>query len=297
MTARFEDHILGPDTHANLPAAASTPKRALYECTTHSKIYYNDGSAWQDWATLAGAAIIPAGGTSGQVLAKNSGTDYDTHWVAASGGGSGTGYPPGSADIPPVSPNAKDDEFDGTSTVTWTSTPTAPNAWDINTTRAHHAYLKASGSGAALVGKYQAVPASYPYTITAKVTSTGRSNYHRTGGIFVAAASPTGSSNAVYLGGEFSTSMQSGRILQTLGGTYTSQTIGYLINHFAPLYMKMKVNSATSIDMWVSVDGYSWMRVETAYNPGFTPGVMGMICNEESAGGGVEAFYDFFRIT
>ena len=31
---------------------------------------------------------VPTGGTTGQVLAKNSGTDYDTHWVTGGGGGS-----------------------------------------------------------------------------------------------------------------------------------------------------------------------------------------------------------------
>ena len=32
---------------------------------------------------------VPAGGTAGQVLAKKSGTDYDTEWVNQSGGGAG----------------------------------------------------------------------------------------------------------------------------------------------------------------------------------------------------------------
>lgn len=52
MAARFKDHILGPDTHANLPSATATPAGALFECTTHSKIYKNSGTAWGDWATL-----------------------------------------------------------------------------------------------------------------------------------------------------------------------------------------------------------------------------------------------------
>lgn len=34
------------------------------------------------------ARNVPAGGTTGQILAKNSNTDYDTEWVADSGGGS-----------------------------------------------------------------------------------------------------------------------------------------------------------------------------------------------------------------
>ena len=38
---------------------------------------------------------VPAGGTAGQVLAKKSGTDYDTEWTDAGGGGGGTGTPAG----------------------------------------------------------------------------------------------------------------------------------------------------------------------------------------------------------
>jgi hypothetical protein len=39
---------------------------------------------------------IPAGGTAGQVLAKIDAVDFNTEWVAQSGGGgSGNGYFPG----------------------------------------------------------------------------------------------------------------------------------------------------------------------------------------------------------
>jgi hypothetical protein len=34
---------------------------------------------------------VPAGGAAGKVLAKKTGTDYDTEWVTQTGGG-GTGY-------------------------------------------------------------------------------------------------------------------------------------------------------------------------------------------------------------
>jgi hypothetical protein len=78
-SAFFYDHIGGKDTHANRPATAK--KGALYSCSTHSLIYRWDGSAWQTWATLAGAATLPAGGTAGQVLTKNSGTDYDASFA------------------------------------------------------------------------------------------------------------------------------------------------------------------------------------------------------------------------
>lgn len=36
-----------------------------------------------------GDGLLPTGGTASQVLAKASGADYDTEWVAASGGGGG----------------------------------------------------------------------------------------------------------------------------------------------------------------------------------------------------------------
>jgi hypothetical protein len=43
-----------------------------------------------DATTQSTAAVgIPSGGTTGQVLAKNSATDYDVSWVAAGGGGGG----------------------------------------------------------------------------------------------------------------------------------------------------------------------------------------------------------------
>jgi hypothetical protein len=46
-----------------------------------------DGAPGADGADGADGVGVPVGGTSGQVLAKASATDYDTEWVAASGGG------------------------------------------------------------------------------------------------------------------------------------------------------------------------------------------------------------------
>ena len=109
MTSRFKDHILGPDTHANLPTATTVPAGALYECTTHNKIYRNSGSAWADWATLGttGALVDPmttkgdiiarsssaasrlAVGTDGHVLTADSTQTLGVKWASAGGGGTG----------------------------------------------------------------------------------------------------------------------------------------------------------------------------------------------------------------
>lgn len=55
MTARFTDHILGPDTHANRPSAATAPYGALYRCTTHNKLYKNAAGTWTDYIETAAA--------------------------------------------------------------------------------------------------------------------------------------------------------------------------------------------------------------------------------------------------
>jgi hypothetical protein len=48
-------------------------------------------------ATGAAGVGVPAGGTTDQVLAKNSGTDYDTKWTTPAGGGMDIGWVSGAA--------------------------------------------------------------------------------------------------------------------------------------------------------------------------------------------------------
>jgi hypothetical protein len=71
MTAtRFADHILGPDTHANRPAATACPWGTVYKCTTHNMIEKNDGGTWVDWASLAGGFSDPLT-TKGDLLVRS----------------------------------------------------------------------------------------------------------------------------------------------------------------------------------------------------------------------------------
>ena len=82
MTSRYKDHVLGPDTHANRPAANSVPEATQYSCNTHNLIYKNISGSWVTYATMvASGASLPAGGTAGQVPTKNSSTDYDVSWA------------------------------------------------------------------------------------------------------------------------------------------------------------------------------------------------------------------------
>jgi hypothetical protein len=88
------------DTAPSSPSAG-----ALWFNSTNGtlSIYYNDGDSSQ-WVVTSGATGatgpagptgstgqgVPIGGTTGQVLAKVSGTDYDTQWVDQTGGSGGT---------------------------------------------------------------------------------------------------------------------------------------------------------------------------------------------------------------
>jgi threonine aldolase len=48
--------LLGPDTHANRPAATAVSAGTLYSCSDHDLLYQSDGATWETWATVGGAA-------------------------------------------------------------------------------------------------------------------------------------------------------------------------------------------------------------------------------------------------
>jgi hypothetical protein len=222
--------------------------------------------------------------------------------LAVAGGSTAATYQPGSADKPPTTPNVRDDEFDGSSSVTWTTTPTAPATWDVNTIRAHHAYIKAtSAQGSNAVGKVQAVPGAYPFTFTTKAMVNLGTNFSFAGLLLAPAGALSGTSLMVYFGPQFnsgSSSLAVRRGSNNLAGTGSfSQTVSTtFLNQIAAWYLRITVNSATSIDLLASGDGYSWTPIQTAFNPGFTPGAMGL-CASYNSGATVDAYFDFFRVT
>lgn len=68
MAATVTGIHLGPDTHANRPAADAPPVGAFYYCSDHDLIYITDGSSWSTWADNSG-------GGGGDITA-------DDAWVA-----------------------------------------------------------------------------------------------------------------------------------------------------------------------------------------------------------------------
>lgn len=205
----------------------------------------------------------------------------------------------GSADKPPATANARDDEFDGTSSVVWTPTPTAPTAADVHSTRPGHLFLRSAGPAAKFVGRYQSASGVFPFTVITKVTgASDRLNFHRGGGIILYPASPVAASGLVYLGKLFDGANISGwgvaRVTNTAEGTF-----GSILRVAAPIasgttYLQAVLTSATSVTFSYSTDGWAWRPVET-YTLPFSVANIGLAVTEEG-GGGVDAFFDFFRV-
>lgn len=315
MTARFEDHILGPDTHTNRPAAASTPKRALYECTTHSKIYYNDGTAWQDWATLAGSAAVPSGGTAGQVLTKNSGTDYDTGWTTPGGGGGGGGAATAAADgkptaaTLPTTPNAKDDEFNDTTGMSgpingldakWSKHNLATAGWSVlDDTKAPGCFMFDLPATAADQAIYQAVPAGdFRATCRTMLANWGD---RQMWGLFI--VNSAGNGVGVPLddpagGGANPVIRNLTSWVQAAGTTSLSAPTNNPWTQGVPVYLSLRKSGSTYYGAsWSSDRLLATGALETSFTPtAFTPAYVGF--GRMYGGGGVgRVLLDSFRIS
>jgi len=55
MALRWEDLLLGPDTHAGRPAVTVAAEGALFVCTTDDVVEVNDGATWSEWFDPAAA--------------------------------------------------------------------------------------------------------------------------------------------------------------------------------------------------------------------------------------------------
>lgn len=198
---------------------------------------------------------------------------------------------------PPASPNAKDDEFDGSSSVTWTDTPTAPATKLINDADAPGcAILVSTASTPAIQGIHQPVPGSYPYTMTTRVADHNGFQDYALSGLFIAPASPTGSSAVMLWCWNHNSATRIDRWTGTLAGSFSSESMRQT-RRDAPMFFRMVVNSATSVDLLYSSNGRVWGTHVAAHNPGFTPGVMGIATSSGSNAITNPAMFDFFRVT
>lgn len=305
MPATVAGIHLGPDTHANRPAAnaAGLPVGSLYSCTDHSLIYQTDGSAWSTWATL---------GSGGGVTVQDEGTPLATtgttlNFVGAGVTASGTGAEktitiPGASSTPdPITTQfgAPTTAFDfDTSSFTGLTSIGTSTTEDADTTVPDHYYIKKS-SASELAGRYLSAP-SEPYTAILKITGgwSARTDGRGFGGaLFNGSTSLTGGVDVLrvrYLG---SASGWHGFLKYWSGSPPTPNSdvnVGGAFDPQYPVWLAVVGSSSTSYSYYYSLDGYVWVAVTSARNPGYTIDVVGFgVALEGTAGW---AICDYFYV-
>jgi hypothetical protein len=206
----------------------------------------------------------------------------------------GDGYSP--ADTPPGSPDTFDDEFtDSTSLSDWTAYGDALDIEDIDTTITGRLYAQRTYSGSAnakVSGRYKAISTSGTYDV-AIGRAQGNGN-GRSGCVVILGTGTISDSSPVALFGwiQGSSTLQLVRhsALATWAENVTSLSIAY-----PKLYLRLKFNSATSVDLSYSLDGIVWHSFQSAYNPGWNMDKIGWGISTEGATISSFCTYDWFR--
>lgn len=173
--------------------------------------------------------------------------------------------------------------YDGTSTSGWTAFGSGGlTTFDADTTVPGALYLaKTSTGGNNDYGIYRAVGGSFPRTYTCRVKAADvYGNYHGFG-LMIGDSTPTAHMT-------FGTTRDSAQAFGLLIQRYlwtsptssganavygANSTVG--VRPQLPLWLRVIVNSSTDLDLQVSLDGYIYYELATAYNPGFTVATFG----------------------
>jgi hypothetical protein len=135
-----------------------------------------------DWHNVPSS--LPTGGTAGQVLKKNSATNYDVGWAddnEGDGGGEIIGGAYSGADIQPTSPDAMNDEFDGASlNARWTISDVRGSNVSYSSLYPSWVSLKGKSSATDLFKATQVFdPSTDNLSFTAKFCGGPKANYQQ----------------------------------------------------------------------------------------------------------------------
>lgn len=289
--------------HASRPAANAVGKGALYSCTDHDLIYQSDGSSWSTWADVSGSGSgLPA--TKNWISDNLFREDY------------------------PGSPNALDDEFEGSGSldVKWTKVNDPASANALNQTDIPgylHVGLLELGTDdwANLIQLYQTAPTgTSTMTYIAKIAlanssgTTGLTDAAEFAGIGIALIN-SANNQAVGVGLQFNDAATGGNDNLPLAAvafedTWSGfgSTVAYpVILPGTEVFVKLvkettsAYTSANTYSMYVSGNGRIWQQIATGSKT-FTTAcdrVGFLIRRPKSATGTpfVEAIADFFRRT
>jgi hypothetical protein len=211
---------------------------------------------------------------------------------------------PGLAGSPDIrAGGAEDDEFDQNSAGTpsgWTAFG-SPTAMDTNTAKSHlHIKMDANATDD-LRGVYKAYTPSFPFTLTAKATgATAFQASFNAIGIYVAEATPgklSGIQNICNTASIAWPRLVYRRVGYTNLTTTATETRLNWTGAVDPFYLRIVATNSTTLAYKFSHDGLVWITVESAVDPGFTIGAIVLAISPENNTYGVEAFYDWIRIS
>lgn len=210
--------------------------------------------------------------------------------------GAGNIYVPGlrgSPDAKPASPAAKDDEFEALSGWTTHGSLDISNVSDFPS----NLHIGNTSIGYAVNGIYKAVP-SIPFTVTAKLSGFYCLSNYLQAGIMLLDATPTALYVVGPLFGGFAsipTDFAVGKWTNRTTRASATDTDMHVVMWNG--YIRIVVNSSSNVDLYFSDNGYAYIPILTAQNPGFTVANVGLAVAGNTAGGKVDAFFDWIRFS
>lgn len=186
---------------------------------------------------------VPTGGTTGQVLTKNSATDYDTGWATPSGGGGGGGANPFWASAPTVPTSSSFTLVKGAGTTAAISDTTRGVLMDVTGAGAtdRNALLSAG-----------APPGGGAWTMTALLVPNFSSRSYMSFGLYV--KDGAGKIEAPSLAGNASGRPSTRRLKWTNITTYSSSVDVAQEVPFTPVWVKLQLASSV-LTFSMSCDG------------------------------------------
>lgn len=241
--------------------------------------------------------LAPVGDGTLEFRAEAGGGGSDLVQVAS---GAGSIVIPGlaaSPDIVPASPSAYDEEFGAALSGSWTAFGTPDTCAANGTGHASNLHIN-KNSCAGIAGAYKASP-SVPFAVTTRISGMRWGANYNSAGLVLAPAPPpnywrVGPVNANASPPDVTTEIWTNTTTRSSFVDHNGYggRVGYAATDW---YLRLVVNSSTSVDVYISPNGLIWYAVSAAVNPGFTIANVGLYVSGTTGAIQAEAAFDWLR--
>lgn len=249
-----------------------------------------------------GPAGVPNGGTTGQVLAKNSNADNDAGWInpPAAGGGIApvVARPIIAQELLPPATSPFDDLFDEAALdPKWAivNDGLVGRSFDINTLSNPSSlnFHVPTGGGEAIIAALQSMPEGDFVAFTKLDNNFTSANFQYAGFILTDGATAGAGNQMIY--GLLRQTASDNLILQQIhnfNGGYNTSIPAYS-GPTTPVLLRLR-RAGTSYFVAISTDGNIWQ--EAAGNPPVVPTLFGLFANNNQSGRTLEVRFEYFYV-